>query len=527
MHQNNPGHPPGHWVILLGAILFFIATACNFPLASKPTDTTDTSIQQTLAALWLATPGVPVEGAQLGTPLTPPGEGQFTSSSLATLAPNTPAAETLPATVSYVTQPGDTLDALSKRFQVPPESISSPFPLSANGFITSGIPVAISNVLNEPVFSGALLPDSEVIFSPSAIGLDVPAFIHARGGYLSQYQIQVEEEWLSGAEVIQRVAVETSINPALLLGILEYRSGWVSFHPSGAEQDPYPIGFRVPTYQGLYKELLLVSRYLTTGYYGWRSGEFTSLTLADGNHIRIAPTLNAGSVGLQSLFAMLYGQDGWRAALYGSSSFPLFYTAFSGDPWQRAAMVEPIFPANLQSPVLELPFQPGERWSLTGGPHAAWGVGSPLGALDFAPVTGQKGCQVSTAWATASTPGLVVRSKDGVVVIDLDGDGSEQTGWNLLYLHIAREERIPVGTWVQTDGRIGHPSCEGGLASGAHVHLSRKYNGEWVSADGPLPLFLSGWRAFSEGKPYRGGLVKENQVVTAMSDGSKTSSITR
>ena len=41
---------------------------------------------------------------------------------------------------------------------------------------------------------------------------------------------------------------------------------------------------------------------------------------------------------------------------------------------------------------------------------------------------------------------------------------------------------------------IGKPSCEGGDATGTHVHIARKYNGEWVLADGGLPFVLSGYR---------------------------------
>lgn len=506
-----PVIPPFRQAMLLTMLFFLAAAACNFPLFTKPPAVDEPAVQQTLAALWFATPASPP----------PQGTGQ-PFPGLATSVPDVP-----PGMIAYPIQSGDTLPALTKRFQVQPQDILSPSPLPAEGLLPAGQVVAIPAAIQEEVTGGPLLPDSEVIFSPSAAGLDLAAFVQSAGGYLSRYSLQVDEEWLTGVEVVQRVAVETSINPALLLGILEYRSGWVSSNPPGADQDEYPIGFMLPSYTGLYKELLLTARYLTIGYYGWRSGDLTRLTLADGSSLRVAPALNAGSVGLQSLFAMLYDQSGWRAALYGDSSFPAAYRAMFGDPWQRAALVEPLFPAALQPPALELPFQPGERWALTGGPHPAWGVGSPFGALDFAPVTGQKGCQVSTAWALASVSGLVVRSRDGAVVIDLDGDGSEQTGWNLLYLHIAREERIPAGSWVQTDDRIGHPSCEGGVSSGAHVHLSRKYNGEWIAANAPFPLVLSGWRAFAEEKAYRGGLVKGDQVVTAKSDGSRTSSITR
>ena len=497
--------------VFLGLLFFLLTSACNFPLLSQPHPTDEPSVQQTLAALWFATP---VSSLQQGNNQSNPD-----------IVTSLPAVS--PGMIAYSIQSGDTLDALAKRFQVQPEEILSSSPLSAQGLLPSGQVVTIPAVIQEEVTGGALLPDSEVIFSPSAASLDLVAFIQSSGGYLSRYSLEIDGENLTGAQVVQRVALETSINPALLLGVLEYRSGWVTSNPPGADQTEYPIGFMLPSYAGLYKELLLTARYLTIGYYGWRSGNFIRLTFTDGSSLRIAPALNAGTVGLQSLFAMLYSQSGWQTALYGNASFPAAYRALFGDPWQRAALVEPLFSPALQPPSLELPFQPGERWALTGGPHAAWGIGSPFGALDFAPITGQKGCQVSTAWALASISGLVVRSADGVVVIDLDADGSEQTGWNLLYLHIAREGRISTGSRVQTGDRIGYPSCEGGVSSGTHVHLSRKYNGEWIPADGSLPLVLSGWRAFSEEKAYRGGLVKGDQVVTAKTDGSSNSVITR
>ena len=51
---------------------------------------------------------------------------------------------------------------------------------------------------------------------------------------------------------------------------------------------------------------------------------------------------------------------------------------------------------------------------------------------------------------------------------------------------------------------VGHPSCEGGFSQSTHLHLARKYNGEWIAAGGPLPLVLSGWQFHSDGAPYDG-----------------------
>ena len=127
----------------------------------------------------------------------------------------------------------------------------------------------------------------------------------------------------------------------------------------------------------------------------------------------------------------------------------------------------------------------------------------------------------------ASAAGQVVRSTTGVVVLDLDGDGFEQTGWDLLYLHIATKDRAPLGVWLDAGGLIGHPSCEGGIATGTHLHFARKYNGEWVLADGPLPFTLSGWVAHAGKKPYEGTLTKGDKTVIARSEVSAETKIIR
>jgi hypothetical protein len=114
-----------------------------------------------------------------------------------------------------------------------------------------------------------------------------------------------------------------------------------------------------------------------------------------------------------------------------------------------------------------------------------------------------------------------------VVVIDLDGDGSEQTGWNIMYLHIADKDRVALGQWVEQDGLIGHASCEGGKSTGTHTHIARKYNGEWMLADGPLPFVMDGWTVLAGDEPYLGKLLKGNNIVTADVYGQAWSLITR
>jgi murein DD-endopeptidase MepM/ murein hydrolase activator NlpD len=125
------------------------------------------------------------------------------------------------------------------------------------------------------------------------------------------------------------------------------------------------------------------------------------------------------------------------------------------------------------------------------------------------------GCVVSDAWVTAVADGWILRAENGEVMEDLDGDGLEQTGWAVLYMHIESRDRVQAGARVSRGDRIGHPSCEGGVSNGVHVHLARKYNGEWISADGPIPFNLDGWISAGLTYEYDGTLSRGSTVLEA------------
>ena len=309
-------------------------------------------------------------------------------------------------------------------------------------------------------------------------------------GKLSELKDWRSDGWYDGAGIIYRVSIENSVNPRLLLAVLEKQSHWVYGQPESLAETDYPVGWLRPETKGLYYQLSWAVQQLNIGYYGWRDGSITELTFKDEKKLRLDPTLNAGSVGLMYLFSKLYNQPEWAGILYSQDGLMNQYQNMFGSPWLRAQTVEPLFPATLKQPPLEFPWLPGRTWSFTGGPHSPWGNASASApaALDFAPSAVVHGCYKSDEWVVASASGLVVRSENGVVMVDLDGDGYEQTGWNILYLHIAAEDRTPVNAWVNLNDHIGHPSCEGGMATGTHVHMARKYNGEWILADGPMPF---------------------------------------
>ena len=74
---------------------------------------------------------------------------------------------------------------------------------------------------------------------------------------------------------------------------------------------------------------------------------------------------------------------------------------------------------------------------------------------------------------------------------------------------------------------IGHASCEGGVSTGTHLHFARKYNGEWVLADGPLPFILSGYVIHNGEDPYLGTMTKGDVTIIANPVGTASSVIFR
>ncbi len=428
--------------------------------------------------------------------------------------------QTVPASedthILYYTIAGDSLSVVSLRFGVDMNEITSPEPVEQEGLIAPGQLLIVPNNLEATSSTSKLLPDSEVTFSPSTIDFDVQGFVDGAGGYLSSYTEYLSSTgWTSGADIISRIALEYSFNPRLLLAFVEYKSGWVYDMPSGAANDAYPLDYVNSMKEGLYLQCAWFASSVMDGYYGWREGRTLVVEFQDGQVLRLAPQLNAGSIGLMNAFTNLYDFEDWAIQLYGEEGFISFYEDMFPNPWIRAQDVEPLIPTDTVQPEMILPFEVGRLWAFTGGPHAAWSAADVWAALDFAPASDINGCYESDAWVVASMSGLIVRSENGVVVIDHDGDGYEQTGWTLLYLHIAAKDRITLGTWVEVGDRIGHPSCEGGRATGTHVHMARRYNGEWVPADGPLPFTLSGWEARAGVNAYEGWLIRGTDIIYA------------
>ena len=512
--------------ILPFVLILLTLASCNMPTSSLPAFIAPAGADKVATPNWAAT----LEAAIPPTANPDPGATSLElppdSAPEGTATPTATPISTGP--FLYYTQAGDTLETISVRFGVSAGEISSPEPIPQQGFINPNQLLIIPNRLSNTTLSTHILPDSEFVYSPSAINFDITNYVKDAGGYLDGYHEYLGSNGETyGGDIIKIMSQDNSVNPRLLLALLEYQSGWVSSWPGNMALREYPLGEIDLNKKGLLRQMKWAVNQLSIGYYGWREGRLTEIRFEDGVTAHLAPDLNAGTAALQYYFAQVYDSQGWLQALDPIEGFPALYERMFGNPWMRAQLVEPLFPPDLAQPHLELPFVMGKLWSYTGGPHGAWERDGSWAAIDFAPSSIESGCVESDAWVTASAPGLITRSERSLVILDLDGDGFEQTGWVLIYLHIAAEGRIAEGALVSTGDHLGHPSCEGGRSTGTHVHFARKYNGEWITADGPIPFMLTGWTVHAGEKAYQGTLTRDGEVVTANQFGAFKSRIVR
>ncbi len=487
-------------VISVSAILLF--ASCAAPPPPPPTPTTTAIPTQTIA-----TEPAPLEPTPLPTRL----RWEY--------------GDVLP----YAAQSGDTLQALAAHFNTTTESIQQ---LNQDIDFAALTTLKPAEPLNLPASYAPLvgtpyhiIPDDALVYGPGQGNIDLKATITGYDGFLSRYAEFTGEQTLTSWDIVERVARDYSISPRLLLALIEFRSGALT--RTAVPGFVYPLGHRDPLRTGLYKQLEWAAEQLSIGYYGWRSGTRVEVNTADGEVERLDFWQNAGTAALHSLFAATMKSKEFEQAV-SPEGFGATYQELFGDPFKKEVT---LIPADLRQPELALPFLTGKTWAFTGGPHPVWGDNTPWAALDFAPPAVVGGCGVSTEWIAAMADGVIARSNpdEAVVVLDLDGDGNEHTGWNIFYFHVGKDEMASAGKLVKAGDPIGHPSCEGGRATGTHVHVARRYNGEWIPADGALPFVLSGWTAHAGDAPYKGTLTYDFPAlqITACTCVTANNSVTR
>ncbi len=438
-----------------------------------------------------------------------PAESVITPTALPTRPPYTPG-----TLVDYTAQTGDTLPALAVHFNTTVDQIRSAnpnIPVDATT-MPPGMPMKIP-IYYEPLWGSPLqiIPDSLFVNGPAQVGFDAVQFVNSQPGWFKNYVFYTGDQNRRGGEIVNYIAEDFSVSPRLLLAILEYQTGALSNPNRPANIDQYPLGYQDQFHLGAGRQLAWAANALNNGYYGWRIGNLNSFTHQNGRIEQPDPWQNAATVGLQYYFAQVLSEDAYAKAISADGLLKT-YTALFGDPWQN---VQTLIPGSLTVPNMDFPFAPNHVWAFTGGPHTGWGEGEPYAAVDFAPGNTVGGCSPSPEPATAVADGIIAATDDAKAFLDLDGDMDIRTGWVVMYLHLANDSLPKVGKVLKMRDPIGMPSCEGGEATGTHVHIARMYNGEWIPAGGVLAYNLEGWVVTAGSQAYQGTMTNGIRVVKA------------
>ena len=422
---------------------------------------------------------------------------------------STPVSTTIIET--YTVRNGDTLGAISQRYNISIEDLMRLNGLANANSLKIGQVLKISMEVPREAPGNFLLPDSEVVYGPAYATFDVTAFAARYNGYLTTYREKVDGELLTGPQIIQLVAERFSVGPRVLLSLLEYQGGWVTKTALTQTQTTYPMGLIDSIRQGLFFQASWAANHLNEGYYGKITGRLGAYKFKDRSRARLAQNVNPGTAAVQNVLSYTAGWDDWQNQIGASGVLATYRTLF-GDP--AALAVEPLVPPGLKQPLLRLPWNDGERWYYTGGPHSGWGDLDSWSAVDFSPSDTPGSCIPSRLWIVAAAPGKVLRVEHGRVMQSLSNSDFQGSGWTLMYMHMATAGRVAAGTPVNIGDRIGHPSCEGGDAEASHVHFGRLYNGEWIGAE-MLPMVLSGWTVNAADQAYEGTMTRGAESRTA------------
>ncbi len=348
-----------------------------------------------------------------------------------------------------------------------------------------------------------LISDQTFVFHPNHDAFDIEAFLRGHdSGLLAYHEVHEGEAW-SAVEIIEHTARYYSINPQVLLALIELRSGAVTSPQLDQQQIEGMFGFDQGSFQA---ELSFAAGRLFDAYYGHKIGN-----TAAGAHR--PQGVNAGTVALMTYYDAVSRDAGSVDRILShekGSFFDLFQSLF-GDPLAGNMVNEPP-PGHMRG--ARLPWLPGKTWNYNSGPHNHTGgtlfcgwqsSGCPpiWSAVDFGVLTpiycsdADQGSVYSAEWAAAARPGEVLAFKNtGEAVID------HKDGWKSYYVHLSQEGLVKPGS-IGAGDPVGHPSCQG-KTSGVHLHFSVNYKGEFQQIDG---LNLGGWTVHRASTHYNGTLV--------------------
>lgn len=374
--------------------------------------------------------------------------------------------------------------------------------------IGGGAPAETENPLRQPAQTAPIFDDVRFTSEPNLTVPAVQALLDAQPGQLKSALLAVGDRNQTVAEVVVGQAYLYSLNPKLILALLEFQQGLLANTAPSPEQFDWALKFRgeEEKWRGLHGQIRWGARELRRAMRDFPAA--TELQYSDENVRGPIPAgMNAGSYAvLRVLAATMNPADLDR--IIADGSFVATYSRLFEDPRQTLGPLPPPAAPFLSRPMAkqtyvtsffdhEYPFltQNGSLVSWWGrrettvsyDGHDGWDYGLRPPDPILAAASG------TVVWAGNSDDGCGVPARG--VVLD------HGNGYRTLYWHLS-EIGVELGQTVETGEQLGIVGATG-CANGSHLHFQTQYLGRNTDPYGWCASEVDPWSQHSAGTTSR------------------------
>ncbi len=356
-----------------------------------------------------------------------------------------------------------------------------------------------------------LVADGQFVWGPNVGNFNIEAFLNRLDSPLAPY-----------AKSIESWARYYTINPRVVLALLESNYGFVSsLDPSTNPDTVHQIieetsaDLSLAFYQHMYE--LGARRKGRAPLFAQNSQSFK---FEDGTLAELTWSPSSASYALVALESKgrLLNPGLSAQAIGGIGDFKTAFGYFfpDTDPLDSSNNLEPDTPP--PDDYFQLPFPFGATWTFSGVHSWSGGDAYPdRSSLDFStPWTNYPDVPYKNTVAAAPGDKVILDPNPAITDIPCWVEIDHGGGWSTHYYHLVNlGSSGPVGpaSRNQLIGGIGEETCNGGWASGPHVHFALFYNGAPYDLEG---LKLSGWTIHAgpgDENPYFSGSIERDGVT--------------
>ena len=338
-----------------------------------------------------------------------------------------------------------------------------------------------------------ILSDGQFVWGPNVGNFNIEAFLNGHDSPLASY-----------AKSIESWARYYSINPRVVLTLLESNYELISnFDPSADPGTVHQLiektsaDLSLAFYQHMYEMGTRQKGRAPFFAQGGQSFEFEDGTLAE---LTWSPSSASYALAAVESKGKLQNPTFSTQAVGGIGDFETAFGYFfpETDPFDTTNNLEPDSPP--PDDYFQLPFPLGATWTFSGVHSWSGSAAYPdRSSLDFStPWSNYPDSPYKNTVAAAPGNSLILEPNPAITDIPCWVEIDHGGGWSTHYYHLVNlGSSGAVGPMSQNQliGGIGTETCNGGWASGPHVHFSLFYNGAPYDLEG---LKFSGWTIHEE-----------------------------